>query len=140
MIGLAATPAALFGQTAAWTVGIGLDMNPWGLAIAITLAGFGEGLFVLWLAFQAQRIPRLHRWLSKLHAPRFDRWFAKWGAWTGLLLAPSVAGQEPVIIALVWLGASPRRILLPLFVSNVLYTAIYYYVVVFGWAVLRHVF
>ena len=134
VIGLAATPALIFGQTTAWAAGFGFHLSPWPLAIAIALAGFVEGLVILVLATYAERLPRVHRWLKKLHWPRFDAWFERWGMWTGLALGPAVAGQEPVIIALVWLGASPRRLVLPLLLSNVLYTAIYYAVVKFGWS------
>jgi membrane protein YqaA with SNARE-associated domain len=140
VIGFAATPALIFGQTAAWGAGLALGMDVWTLAIVIILAGFAEGLVIVWLAVLAERIPRLHRWLSKLHAPRFDRWFERWGVWTGLAVGPAVAGQEPVIIALVWLGASPRRMILPLALSNALYTAIYYVVVKLGWDAITSIF
>lgn len=134
VIGLAATPALIMGQTAAWTAGIAWDMNVWALAVAIVLAGFAEGLVVVWLAQLALRAERVYRVMKRLHAPRFDAWFAKWGVWVGLLVGTAVTGQEPVIIALVWLGAPPRRLILPLAVQNMLYTAIYYGVVKAGWA------
>jgi hypothetical protein len=98
----------------------------------IVIAGFAESLLVLWLATLADRIPRLHRWLSKLRLPRFDRWIKRWGPWVGLLVGTAALGQEPVIIALVWLGAKPKKLILPLLVENVLYTVIYYFIVKAG--------
>ena len=84
-----------------------------------------EGLVVIvWLADKAQHIEKLHRVLRRLHAPRFDAWFEKWGIWVGMLVGTAIEGPEPVIIALVWLGAPPKKLLVPLFVQNVLYTVI----------------
>lgn len=140
VVGLAATPALIMGQTAAWTAGIAWDMSVWALAVAIVLAGFAEGLLVMWLAQLALRVERVYRVMRRLHAPRFDAWFAKWGVWVGMLVGTAVAGQEPVIIALVWLGAQPKRLILPLAVQNVLYTAIYYGVVKLGWAAITSLF
>jgi hypothetical protein len=140
VIGLAATPALIFGQTAAWGAGLGFGLDVRLLGVVIVLAGFAEGLVVVWLAHLALRIEQLHRVLRRFHAPRFDAWFARWGVWVGMLLGTAVAGQEPVIIALVWLGAPPKKLVVPLLVQNVLYTAIYYAVVRVGWAALTSLF
>ena len=134
VIGLAATPALILGQTAAWAAGIGFDLPTWPLGLAIVIAGFAEGLLVLWLAALADRIPRLHRVLSKLRVPRYDALLTRWGSWTALMIGTAIAGQEPIIIALVWLGARPRKLILPLLVENVLFTALYYFVTKLGWA------
>lgn len=136
VIALAATPALIFGQTAAWGAGFGFGMSHVWLFAVIVVAGTAEALLVLWLATLAHRIPRLHRWLSKMRLPRFDRWIERWGPWVGLLVGTAALGQEPVIIALVWLGAKPRKLIIPLIAENVLYTAIYYFIVragVAGW-------
>lgn len=140
VIGLAATPALIMGQTAAWTAGLAWDMNVWALAVAIVLAGFAEGLLVLWLAQLSLRVERVHRVMKRFHAPRFDAWFKKWGIWVGMLAGTAVAGQEPVIIALVWLGAPTKKLILPLAIQNVLYTAIYYVVIRIGWAAITSLF
>lgn len=140
VVGLAATPALIMGQTAAWTAGLAWDMKVSALALVIVLAGFAEGLLVMWLAQLALRVDRVYRVMKRLHAPRFDAWFAKWGVWIGMLVGTAVAGQEPVIIALVWLGAPPRKLILPLAVQNVVYTAIYYGVVKLGWAAIASLF
>jgi hypothetical protein len=133
VIGLAATPALIFGQSAAWGAGIGFGLDVWLCGLVIVLAGFAEGLVIVWLADAAQRIERVHRVMKRFHAPRFDRWFAKWGVWVGMLAGTAVAGQEPVIIALVWLGARPKKLVVPLLIQNVLYTVIYYGIVKLGW-------
>ena len=132
VIALAATPALIFGQTAAWGAGFEFGMSHLVLGVVIVLAGYAESLLVLWLASLAQRIPRLHRALSRLRLPRFDRWIQRWGPWVGLLVGTAALGQEPVIIALVWLGAKPRKLIVPLLVENVLYTVIYYWIVKAG--------
>lgn len=140
VIGLAATPALIFGQTAAWGAGLGFGLDVWLLGVVIALAGVAEGLVVLWLAQLALRIERVHRVMRRFHAPRFDAWFARWGIWVGMLVGTAVAGQEPVIVALVWLGAPPKKVGVPLLVQNVLYTAIYGVVVGVGWVALTSLF
>ena len=110
VIGLAATPALIFGQTAAWGAGFGFHLPTWPLGIVIVVAGFAESLVVLWLAALAQRIPRLHRALSRLRLPRFDRWIQRYGAWVGLLVGTAALGQEPVIIALVCVDYMLQRL------------------------------
>lgn len=140
VIALAATPALIFGQTAAWASGFGFKLPIWTLGVVITAAGFAEALVVLLLAALSERIPWLHRWLSKFRAPRYDKWLTRWGRWTGLLVGTAVAGQEPVIIALVWLGVPPKKLVAPLLVENVIYTAIYYFVVRLGWDALGSLF
>lgn len=140
VIGLAATPALVMGQTAAWGAGIAFGMNVWALGTAIVLAGFAEGLLIIWLASLALRVERVHRVMRRFHAPRFDRWFAKWGAWVGMLVGTAVAGQEPVIIALIWLDAPPKKVIVPMLVQNVLYTIIYYWIVRLGIAAITSLF
>jgi hypothetical protein len=129
VIGLAATPALILGQSAACAAGIGFGFDPVPLVAVVAATGFVQGLGVAGLAALAQKIPRLHRALRRLHAPRFDAWIKRWGPWAGLGLGPAVAGQEPVIIALVWLGAPLRRLVLPLALSNAAYAFVYYEVV-----------
>jgi hypothetical protein len=140
VIGLAATPALLFGQSAAWGAGMGFGLDPWLLGVVITLAGFSEGLVILWLAALSLRVERVHRVMRRFHAPRFDAWFAKWGIWVGMLAGTAVAGQEPVIIALVWLGAPPKKLVVPLAIQNAIYTVIYFGIVKAGWAAITSLF
>ena len=140
VIGLAATPALILGQTAAWGAGLGFGLDVWLLALVIVLGGLAEGLVIVWLASLALRVDAVYRVMKRFHAPRFDAWFARWGVWVGMLVGTAVGGQEPVIIALVWLGAPPRKLILPLAIQNVLYTAIYYAIVKLGWAALTSIF
>lgn len=44
----------------------------------------------------------------------------------------ALVGQEPILVALRWLGVDMRRIWLPLAVSNAAFAVIYYAVVLFG--------
>jgi hypothetical protein len=53
-----------------------------------------------------------------------------------MLVGTAVGGQEPVIIALVWLEAPPKKLIIPLAVQNALYTLVYYGIVKAGWAAL----
>jgi membrane protein YqaA with SNARE-associated domain len=140
VIGLAATPALILGQSAACAAGIAFGFDPWLLVIIVAISGFLEGLVIVWLAVLAARVPRLHRFVAKLHTPRFDAWFQRWGVWIGLALGPAVVGQEPVIVALVWLGTAPKKLIVPLALSNAIYTVIYYVVVRFGWDAIMHSF
>ena len=57
-----------------------------------------------------------------------------------MLVGTAVAGQEPVIIALVWLDAPPKKLIVPLAIQNALYTVIYYWIVKLGWAAITSLF
>ena len=61
VIGLAATPALIMGQTAAWGAGLGFDLDVYLCGLVIALAGFAEGLVIIWLAHLALRSEKLHR-------------------------------------------------------------------------------
>jgi hypothetical protein len=43
-----------------------------------------------------------------------------------------LVGQEPILVALRWLGVEMRRIWFPLAISNAVFALIYYEVVRFG--------
>jgi hypothetical protein len=88
VIGLAATPALIFGQTEAWAAGFGFHLDTWALGLVIALAGFAEGLLIVWLAS----------------------------------------------------AAPPRKLVLPLALSNAFYTVIYYFVVKLGWDAIMSIF
>lgn len=57
-----------------------------------------------------------------------------------MLAGTAVGGQEPVIVALVWLGAPPKKLVVPLAIQNALYTLVYYGIVKVGWAELTSLF
>jgi hypothetical protein len=44
----------------------------------------------------------------------------------------ALVGQEPILVALRWLGVDMRRIWLPLAISNALFAVLYYAIVWFG--------
>jgi len=56
----------------------------------------------------------------------------RWGVWGDLTLGCAVVGQEPILVALRWLGVDMRRIWLPLAVSNAVFAVTYYVIVWFG--------
>jgi hypothetical protein len=125
IVGLAAAPALVLGQSAAWVFGFREGMNTGGLVGAITFGGFAEGLVVIWLATLPTRSTRFERWVAKVTKSRVASWLTRKGPWPSLLVATALLGQEPVIIALVWLGVSPRKLVFPVLVENALYTMIY---------------
>jgi hypothetical protein len=125
IFGLAAAPALILGQSAAWVAGFGWGMNVPLLGIVIVLGGFAEGIAFIELARMPARSERFKRWVTRVETSRFARWCTRRGPWPGLLLATAVFGQEPPIIALVWFGVPRRKLVLPLLVTNVIYTVIY---------------
>src|SRR5262245_7429153 len=133
VIGLSMTPALVLGQSAACVAGIGFGFDPAVLIAVVAAAGFVEGLIIVWLARLAGRIPRLERWLGRFHTPRAVAWMNRWGPLGGLMLVPAAVGQEPAIVTLVWMDVPARRLILPLALSNVVYTLIYYAIVRYGW-------
>ena len=54
------------------------------------------------------------------------------GVWGGLTIGCAVVGQEPILVALRWLGVDIRQIWLPLAVSNAVFAVLYYVIVWFG--------
>lgn len=133
VVALSMTPALLAGQSAACAAGIGFGFDWRALLPVIAASGFAQGLLVMWLADQGARLPRVARLIQRLHKPRAVDFAQKWGPWGGLTLGVAVVGQEPILIALRWLGVETRRIWLPLAISNALFAALYYLIVAFGW-------
>ena len=129
---LSMTPALLLGQSAAAAAGIGWGLDPRILVPVMAAAGFVEGLLVAWLAGKATGIGfvlRLCEWLRKPKAVAMAQRFGPWG---GMILGVAVVGQEPILVALRWLGVDFRRLVLPIALSNVLFAFIYYWVVKIG--------
>ena len=94
------------------------------------------GLVLAWLAGQSTQIGFIGRWVSRLRTPRGMAFANRWGVWGGLTLGCAVVGQEPILVALRWLGVDMRRIWLPLAVSNAFFAVLYYAIV---WAGLQQV-
>ena len=132
IVGLSITPNLVLGPSAAVALGIAAHYSPWVLVPVIAAASYFEGLVVAWLAGESTRIGFIDRWVTRLRTPRSVALTDKWGVWGGLTLGCAVVGQEPILVALRWLGVDMRRIWLPLAVSNVIFTVLYYAIVWFG--------
>ena len=132
IVELSMTPNLVLGPSAAVGVGIAAHYNPWVLLPVVAVAGYFEGLVVAWLAGESTRIGFIDRWVTRLRTPRSVALTDKWGVWGGLTLGCAVVGQEPILVALRWLGVDMRRIWLPLAVSNVVFAVLYYAIVWFG--------
>lgn len=55
---------------------------------------------------------------------RVGAWMFEKGPWPSLLVGTLFLGQEPIIVFLVWIGVPPRRLVIPLLVTNALYTVV----------------
>ncbi len=132
IIGLSMTPNLVLGPSAAVSVGIVAHYSPWILLPVIAAASYFEGLVVAWVAGESTRIGFIGRWVARLRTPRGVVLANKWGVWGGLTLGCALVGQEPILVALRWLGVDMRRIWLPLAVSNALFAVLYYAIVAFG--------
>lgn len=124
--GLSMTPNLVLGPSVAVGVGIQAHYSPWALLPVVTVAGYGEGMVLAWLAGQSLRLDLVSRWVTRLRTPRAVAFAKRWGVWGGLTLGCAVVGQEPILVALRWLGVDMRRLWLPLAVSNAAFAGIYY--------------
>lgn len=132
IIGLSMTPNLILGPSAAVGMGIAAHCDPWVMLPVVTVAGYIEGLVVAWLAGESTHIGFISRWVARMRTPRSTALADKWGVWGGLTLGCALVGQEPILVALRWLGMDMRRIWLPLAVSNAAFAFAYYMVVLFG--------
>ncbi len=134
IIGLSMTPALVAGQSAAFVAGIGWNIDPWALVPVVALASTVEGILVTLIAGRVVNIGFVARFLDRLRTPRALAYAERWGVWGGLFLGVAVVGQEPILIALRGIGVPSRRIWLPLALSNVAFSLVYFAVVKGGWA------
>jgi hypothetical protein len=132
IIGLSMTPNLILGPSAAVGVGIAAHFDPWVLLPVVAVAGYVEGLVVAWLASESTQIGFIGRWVARMRTPKSTALADKWGVWGGLTLGCALVGQEPILVALRWLGVDMRYIWLPLAVSNAVFAVLYYAVVLFG--------
>ncbi|HSO32337.1 MAG TPA: hypothetical protein VLT33_07475 [Labilithrix sp.] len=132
VVALAMTPALVLGQSAAAAAGIGWHLDPRVLVPVMAIAGFAEGMLVAWLGGTTTRVAFLRRWCERVRTPKAVTIANRWGTWAGMTLGVAALGQEPILLALRWLGVDLRKLLLPVAVSNLLFAAIYYAVVRFG--------
>jgi hypothetical protein len=132
IVGLSMTPNLVLGPSIAVGVGIKAHISPWVLLPVVASASYFEGMVLAWLAGQSTRIGFVGRWVKWLRFPRAVAFADKWGVWGGLTLGCAVVGQEPILVALRWLGVEMRRIWFPLAVSDAVFAVIYYAVVSLG--------
>ena len=134
VIGLSMTPALVLGQSAAAAVGIEYGLDPRILVPVMALSGFVEGLLFAWLGGRTAhlQIGLLQRFIMWMKKPRAVAIAERFGPWGGMLLGTGIVGQEPILIALRWIGVDFRRLVLPTAVANALFAVIYYYVVKAG--------
>jgi hypothetical protein len=132
VIALSMTPALIFGQSAAATAGIAWHLNPWFLVPVMAIAGFVEGLIVAWLGGTTTRIKFVQRWCERMRKPKAVAFTKKWGRWGGMTLGVAALGQEPILLALRLLGVDLRKLILPIAVSNALFSLIYYSMIRYG--------
>ena len=132
VVALAMTPALVLGQSAAAAAGIAWHLDARILVPVIALGGFAEGMVVAWLGGMTTRIGMVHRWCERMRKPKAVAMVNAWGPWGGLTLGVAVVGQEPILLALRFLGVDLRKLVLPVAASNVLFALVYYAVVRFG--------
>jgi len=132
IVGLSMTPNLVLGPSAAVGVGIAAHFSPWVFLPVVAAAGYFEGLVLAWLAGESMRIGFIGRWVARMRTPRSVALADRWGVWGGLTLGCAVVGQEPILVALRWLGVEMRRIWLPLAISNAVFAILYYAIVRVG--------
>ena len=132
IVGLSMTPNLVLGPSVAVGVGFAAHYSPWALLPVVAGASCFEGLVVAWLGGQSTRIGFIGRWVERFRTPRGVALARRWGIWGGLTLGCAVVGQEPILVALRWLGVEMRRIWLPLAISNAVFAVLYYGIVWFG--------
>ena len=126
------TPNLVLGPSVAVGVGITANIDPWVLVPVVAVAGYVEGLVIAWLAGKSTRVGIISRWVARMRTPRSEALAHRWGVWGGLTIGCAAVGQEPILVALRWLGVDMRKIVLPLAVSNAIFAVIYYAVVSVG--------
>ena len=123
------TPNLILGPSVAVGVGFEAHYSPWVLLPVVASANYCEGLVIAWLADQSTRIGFIGRWVARMRTPKSVAFAKRWGVWGGLTLGRAVVGQEPILVALRWLGVDMRRIWLPLAISSLIFTALFYVIV-----------
>ena len=129
VIALAATPALVLGQSGAAAAAIKFGFDPVIAVPVIALSGFAEALVVARLANASTRIGFINRWCVRIRTPRAVGWAKRWGPWGGMTLGVAAVGQEPILLALRWLGVDMRKLIVPAAVSNAVFAVLYYVLV-----------
>ncbi len=134
VIALTMVPSLVAGPSAGIIAGIHFGFSPWILLPVVAAASFAEGLLVIGIAELGLRVPWIFRTLARSRTAKARRWAERWGIWGGLTLGVAVLGQEPILIALVWMQVDKRRLVGPLALSSVAFTVIYFAVVRAGYS------
>jgi hypothetical protein len=132
IVALSATPNLVLGPSIAVGVGIKAHFGPWVLLPVVAASGYLEGLVVAWLAGESTRVGLIGRWVTRMRTPRAVELANHWGIWGGLTIGCAAVGQEPILVALRWLGVDMRQLWFPLAISNAVFAVLYYGVVWFG--------
>ena len=132
IVGLSMTPNLVLGPSAAVGVGIEAHCSPWVLLPVVAVGELLRGARPRLARRRGTRIGFIGRWVSRLRTPRGVALANRWGVWGGLTLGCAMVGQEPILVALRWLGVDMRRIWLPLAVSNAVFAVLYYAIVWIG--------
>jgi hypothetical protein len=136
IVGLSMTPNLILGPSVAVGVGFEAHYSPWVLLPVVASANYCEGLVLAWLAGESTRIGFIGRWVERMRTPKSVAFAQRWGVWGGLTLGRAIVGQEPILVALRWLGVDMRRIWLPLAISSAIFAVLFYAIV---WAGLEQV-
>jgi hypothetical protein len=136
IVGLSMTPSLVLGPPVAVGVGFKAHYSPWLLLPVVAASSYFEGLVFAWLAGQSTRIGFIGKLISRLHTPRGREFANRWGIWGGLTVGRAAVGQEPILVALRWLGVDMRQIWIPLAVSSMVFATLYYAII---WAGLKQI-
>jgi hypothetical protein len=126
---LTMVPALVAGQSAGLAAGLAYGFAPVTVIAVVALTSFVAGLGWIKLTELGLRVPRLQRALQRLHRPSAVDWCNRWGPWGGLTIGAAVVGPEPILIALKSMTIETRKLLLPLAVSSIGFTLLYYLIV-----------
>ena len=110
IIALSMTPNLILGQSIAALLGIRWGLDPWALIPVMTVFGYIEGVGVAYLSDRFTRIAFVSRWVARTRTPRAVRFADRWGPWGGMTHSVALVDQEPILLALRWLGIDMRCI------------------------------
>jgi hypothetical protein len=131
--GMSMTPNLAWGQQMAAFFGI-----RWGVDVRILLPvmivfGYVSGFFWLWIGGKDPRLAFMRRFIAWMRKPKAVAFAEKWGTWGGMTLGSIMVGQEPIILALRWLGVESKKIWIPMILANVISSVGFYYLTKLGY-------
>ena len=132
VVGLSMTPALFLGQSASAAEGIAAGFDPRILIPVMAVSGFVEGMIIAWLGGTSERIGAVHRFCTALRRPKAVAFARSWGRWGGMFLGVAIFGQEPILLALRFLGVEQKKLVAPTALSNAFFAAAAYFLVKLG--------